>query len=547
VIYLFFLATPLVDPVATIRAHIAIQDYEGACQEAEKADKTRPVQEAYLAALSKNNDENKLLAVWKQYRTSREPSQEVIEDVAWGVLNQGITSSQPMIRAMGLVGASLSQDVRGVRLIKRATTDPCVFVRALAAEFAGHTRDLCLQQEMLRMFIIERDWQVRQAVIEAIGHMRIQGAAPHLRQRLTETDVTPEERLVLIEAIVNILDNVEDAELQYMASHERAGFRQLACLAIAHFNRTDKQDLLEKLVQDPRAEVRQLAYMAYGRLRLPVPKREEREATTALFAAWAIMLEQPLEGQKRLRPFLQHANEEIREMALAALVRAGKYAFPLAEELFFSTRDPYVQINLGLLMMGQRQHTERASHLVFSALMNTSERIMWKQDKIFRYLTKSDLKHREGVPHYPDAVDQMTRLEILGQLAIVRQPGVQEALTQFLREKTWGISGIASLILLTEGDDSVLEAIAPLISHPDSKVQLQAAIVMAAWGQEEKALPMLTQAYATASRQRKEQILEALGSIGAKESLPFLMDRLDESYQTLRLIAAAGILQTLYK
>jgi len=78
-------------------------------------------------------------------------------------------------------------------------------------------------------------------------------------------------------------------------------------------------------------------------------------------------------------------------------------------------------------------------------------------------------------------------------------------------------------------------------------VQLQAAIVMAAWGQEEKALPMLTQAYATASRQRKEQILEALGSIGAKESLPFLMDRLDESYQTLRLIAAAGILQTLYK
>ena len=171
---------------------------------------------------------------------------------------------------------------------------------------------------------------------------------------------------------------------------------------------------------------------------------------------------------------------------------------------------------------------------------------MWDEDGIFRILAPSDIKHDEAIPNYPEAVNQIARLEILNHLAIMKYPYAQEAIKRFLKEKTWGISGMASAVLLTEGDENSVDIIQGLLTDPDPKVRLQAAQILALWGGTDATVSVLQQSYAGADREIKEKILEGIGHVGKQSSIPFLTDKLQEPYQTLRIIAACAILQCLY-
>jgi hypothetical protein len=75
---------------------------------------------------------------------------------------------------------------------------------------------------------------------------------------------------------------------------------------------------------------------------------------------------------------------------------------------------------------------------------------------------------------------------------------------------------------------------------------MQAALVLAIWGHDAFAVTILEQGYPKATRPLKEKILEVLASCAMESSLPFFLDRLHEPFPTLRLIAAAAILQLLY-
>jgi HEAT repeat protein len=125
-------------------------------------------------------------------------------------------------------------------------------------------------------------------------------------------------------------------------------------------------------------------------------------------------------------------------------------------------------------------------------------------------------------------------------------PGALNAVLQYLRERSWGITGAAAALLLTEGDEESLAIVRTLLKDPVDKVQLQAALLLSLWGNDPEAIAVLQRLYPSVPRQKKEQILEALGKIGDSSSLPFLVERLEEPYQTLRMIAAVAILQTLY-
>jgi HEAT repeat protein len=65
------------------------------------------------------------------------------------------------------------------------------------------------------------------------------------------------------------------------------------------------------------------------------------------------------------------------------------------------------------------------------------------------------------------------------------------------------------------------------------------------WGGDDAALNALIEAYAAGHRELKEQILEAVGNIHSPLVVPFLVERLQEPSQTLRLIAAASLLRAL--
>jgi HEAT repeat protein len=118
---------------------------------------------------------------------------------------------------------------------------------------------------------------------------------------------------------------------------------------------------------------------------------------------------------------------------------------------------------------------------------------------------------------------------------------------QFLKEKQWGITGMAAAVLLTEGDDEAIEIVKLLLNDQNDDLRLQAAFVIALWGGGEEALNILEQAYSSSSFENKEKIIEAIGRVGAARSVPFLVDRLQESHQSLRVIAAASLLMVLYK
>ena len=161
----------------------------------------------------------------------------------------------------------------------------------------------------------------------------------------------------------------------------------------------------------------------------------------------------------------------------------------------------------------------------------------------FRILSISTLKHNPDIPQYPKMQDQIARLEVLNALAIMKYPQAQAALKQFLKEQNWEVKGLASTVLLGEGDDEVLDMMRTLLGDADPKVHMQAALVLSLWGKDEAAIAVLQAGYPKVDRDTKERILEGLGRIGSPTTIPFLMQIMPEAPQSLRIIAACALIQ----
>ena len=92
-------------------------------------------------------------------------------------------------------------------------------------------------------------------------------------------------------------------------------------------------------------------------------------------------------------------------------------------------------------------------------------------------------------------------------------------------------SALASALLLTEGDEEAIKIVEGLLKDKDKKIKVQAALVFAVWGKGEEAIAILERAYADADRMTKERILEGLGRIAAESSIPFLVEKLQETFE----------------
>ena len=149
----------------------------------------------------------------------------------------------------------------------------------------------------------------------------------------------------------------------------------------------------------------------------------------------------------------------------------------------------------------------------------------------------------DQIPRYPEAIDQMTRLHILSLLAIVDDKKACDGIKNFLKQKGWGITGFASATLLKEGDEESLNIVKQLLNEEDQDVKVQAALVLALLGREEGVITTLEEAYYKADYNMKIQILEAVGHIGSKKSIAFLVNILDEPYQNLRAVAASSLIR----
>lgn len=553
-----------VDFVKIINAHLRIRDYVSAQKETINAlhlfAHSKLLWNTYIRVLAKSGNEKEMISTWKNYvevYPEEKSNRELTEILAWGVLEKASISSSPIIRMMALLSAFLSQDAKGIKIMLNCLRDKNSAIRGAAVELSSNVRDDTIKDEIYHLFHNEIVWNVKLETIRAMGCMKMHEVQDELLDRLQSSNTTAEETAVLVEALVNLWDRATREDVQKLAKSNRSGLRLLACQVVAHFEMKDCIDLIIPLVDDYHVDVRKLAIWVLGNLRIThidensietvMKKRlKDIDPYVAIKAAWVMTLNDADKGQELFKYWLKHEDHNVRIIAAAHLAASGKYGLSLMKKEFNSAKDPYVRMNLALGLLGQRVETQNACTALYDGLQNVKERWAWDESHQVRALVPSKLRFTDDLNHSPETMDQTTRLEILNILSIMKFAYAQQAIKFFLQEKTWGITAMAAATLLTEGDEAALDLVKNLMLESDQQVRVQAALILALWGGGSEALETLSQAYVNADREMKERILEGMVRVSSPEAIPFLLERLEEPNQSLRVMAAAGLILCLY-
>lgn len=548
-----------------VNAHIVIKDYHSACLEAQAALKLYPdskiLAQAAIKALAKMGDEKNMFLQWNHYSETfpeELTNREILEAMAWSVIDQGSSSSSPIIRIMSMIGAFLSQDTKGVSILLKNLRDVNSQIRSVAIQLSSEYSDAKLQDEIKKILQTESCWNVRLEAIRAVGKMGIEEVRPNLISLISSNRATTEEKVAAIESLVILSEKLDRNQLQRLIQSNRAGLRLLACEFVRHFEQIDDLDLLLPLLKDSNAEVRAKTLQTLGVLRIPTVGNQsissivenfvfDHDPLVATSAAWVLTIHSSEVGKDTFKRLILNESQDMRLLAATALAATGSHGIDLILEQFQASSDIYVKMNLALGMISQRSETKLACDCLFSGLSRGNEKWMWSEKGLFRVLAPSTIKYDDGVSNYPEAINQLARLEILNILSIMHYPYAQHAIKNFLQQKSWGVSGLASALLLTEGDEEAITLVQSLLDDQDGNVKIQAALILALWGEGESAINILIKAYPHVGRELKERILEGIAKIGTPVAIPFLVEKLQEPSQSLRIIAASALLSCLYK
>jgi HEAT repeat protein len=202
-----------------IQAHLLLNEVEKGIVQAETALQYYPdsnaLWEAYLGALSKQNNPLRLLNAWQQLRNKDAEAackSSLCEVMAWGVIGREAHNSAPYVRLMALLAAYLAQDAQGVKLVYRGLFDEHYAVRAVAAKIAGEMRDPLLQEGVWKRLQEEKKWAVKLELIEAAGAMQLKKAQPLLLD-LLQNDEASDIQKVAAKALAAIKKKISPKEL----------------------------------------------------------------------------------------------------------------------------------------------------------------------------------------------------------------------------------------------------------------------------------------------------------------------------------------------
>lgn len=547
-----------------IHAHLAIQDGKSACNEAFNALQQFPndqeLSEAYIKALSKTGREKDLISFTGSYLAKypeKKEQREILETLSWGVIENATSSSAPLIRIYALLAAFYANDAKGVQIIQKSLQDGNSLLRSAAIQLSSELRDSKLQNEILRLMTEEPIFMIRLEAIKAAGLMKNLAAKQALEKIIADDNAELEEKALAIQSLVNLMDVAKREEVQALSKSSRFGFRLLAAQLVLSQELTQDMDLIIPLLKDSRREVRKAALEVLGTLRVSTfqgeplseivsPLLKDIDAKVGVTAAWVLILNDRIAGQMAFQPFLESSDKETRLLAATALAKAGKYGLPFTVQAFHMATDPFVKMNLSFGLIGQSVLVDEACFALYSGLTETKEQLMWVESGVFKYLAPAKISLKELIPTQKEAMNQLARLEILNILSIKNYSKAEDGIRNFLKERSWGISAMASILLLSEGDESSIDLVKNLTKDPDEKIRIQAALILSLWNSGDEAVQILQDSYSNADRELKERILEGIGRIGSLTSIPFLIECLEEPFQSLRVIAASSLLQTLY-
>lgn len=545
--------------VKRVQARLLIGDYLTAVKEAKEALDLFPesyfLKLSHFRALCEKGDEIEAAAFYE--KMILEPHQErfFLEALAWGALTKGSHSTQLPVRLNALLGVFFTQDTKAIPILLEEMRSSNAILRSFAVNLASYFGDLPIREELVKLLNQEKVWFVRLEVIAAIGRLKMSGMQNTLKEILTHPKTSLEEKLATMVALVDMYESITQEELAQLIQSNRAELRQLACEISAHLDLKESVSEIYPLLRDRSSTVRIAALNALGFLRVNFSAEFIKEALddpipeVAITAAWAYFQFDERAASDRLKEWLRDANPDHRRLAAGAVAVSGLRGVPLALKMIKESGDPYVQVTLGVGLIGQRQGVSLACDKIYSFLAEKNQPFwMWntQANPLFRHLAPSRLRHIEQIPQYPKVVDQMVRLELLSVLSLGNDPKAEAAVKEFLKSTSWGITGVAAAILLQEGDDHALEAVRHLLNDPDEKIRVPAALICATLGGDPSAATILQEAYPHLDREMRLHILEALAHVGDPHSIPFLVARLKEPFQVLRIAAASALIRCLY-
>lgn len=550
-----------------VSAHQLIEDGDSAVAEARGLVISYPDSSQAIAslveALSAKGWIDEALQEWKQLkaRFPKEALQRpVLEALGWGMLKKGISSSQYGVRLGAMVGSFLTRDAKAVSVLKKMLRDSNAVIRTVAVQMSSEYGDAALKDEIERMLVEEKVWLVRMEAIRAAGVLRIRSAAPLLESILESDRSMAEEREAAIHALIYMWGDATAVDVSKLAKSNRAGLRHLASAIATHFEMKECLNDVLALLNDPHPAVRISALNGLGlfyrkemtqeALYPAIQARlEEKDPTVSITACWAALIAGMPEGEAKLRKWLTDAYAENRRLAAAALAKTGPFGASLAVETLKESKDSYVKANVALGLIGERREMKAACDTIYSFLTEEKRRWMWdpRSNPLFQVLAPSEVRHIDQIPNLPEAIDQMTRLNLVSLLAIAEDERAIQALKKFLSEKKWGITGVAAATLLQEGDESALEIVRTLLQEKDRTIRLQACLVLAMYGKDPTVIKDLEESFVGADFETKLHILEALGQVGGEDSFPFLVAVLDEPFPILKVAAAASLIQSIHR
>ncbi len=541
-----------------IQAHLLVGDAATAVEEAKEGLSNYPdeprLYELGMKSLGAAGLDSEMVALFETFHArfpEKAMEQEVLEQMCWGILRKGQKAPGLSSQLISIIGAALTQDMFAVEFLLKGLQHSNAQIRSVCVQLASMYGDQPLKDRLTQMFQKETVLEVRLEVIKAISKLRMENLMPELIARAGDPKIGAKEKLMAIKALVNFRESVARTELEMLAGSRRAALRQLACEAITHCEQKEDVDLLHNLVDDTHPDVQAAALKGLGVLRItPTEKikqlaQKARDPQVGVTAGWVWILAEPQFGEKAFGRWLAHKNPEVQAFAASALAAAGPYGVELARTYLKKAKDPYVQANLALALIGRREECTQACQVLETLLGNNDEKWMVVEGGLFETLTKCSVTHNPAIPNYPEVVNQTVRLQFLNLLAILEYPGAQEAIKTFLKQKQWGVTGLAAETLLGEGDETAIDHVRVLLDENDSQIRVEAALVLATWGRDPTAIPHLLAVYPNADRHLQIKILESLGRIGDRDTIPFLLERLKEPSLVIRMIAASILIQTL--
>jgi HEAT repeat protein len=481
-----------------------------------------------------------------------------LEAIGWNYLlhEEGMSS---VSNIASLLGAYRTQDARCVHLLLNKLNSSNAYDRHLAVKLSMSYQDLPLTKKLTEMLVSEKNYFVKLMLIEAAGKMKIAGCAPLLKQIIDSNALTIEERCVAIKSLIQLSDKPKKEEILQLKGSSKTTMRRFCAALITHFELHPHTDILIDFLSDRHPTVRAQAIL--GLMILETPKEvlmglrdkiihlvHNDTIEVSELAKIPLLLIDQERGLEAFSSSLLGSDPIRARFASRVIGYTGSVARPLIQTAFIHSKDPIVKANLSLAMMGKDIDSPSAISYLSDFLKEYKEKIMIRGEfsPFFIGIDDSLVRHIPYIPNYPTLVDSMTRLQLLSKLSILKAEGVQEAMRAFLKNKMGKVSSSAAIMMLEDSKLEDMDLLRELLNDKDPVVRLQAALVLAFYGNDSTVTYVLEEAYNSVDWEKKMMILEAIGVIGNRTSIPFVIDKMKKESFILQKLAAATLLQCLY-